>query len=1377
MKPIYLRILAATLLLTAIPAKAIAAEDGAAEPPFRFYSVADGLTQSEVRDMEQDRAGYLWFTTSRGLNRYDGREFENLTIADGLPTNALTALEIAEDDSIWVGDERGGITVLRNGQISESIAPLSDSDGAIVDIEVIDGEAIAIADGAGILHVVGQQGSSILRRIAGEWAHASNLVEWDGKFLFVADDGAYTLELDPRPAIFPLSKEISLLHADDQELWAVNRQKQLGRFSELVFELVADLPAEQSPRSVSSDSVGTVWVSGDTELFAVHGAGPRWRDDKVSVRRYPDFDELSNIYVDHERTLWISSGSRLVRFLGDRFQHYRLQTGSDPETIWAITEDAQGRFWFGTQNHVVVRNADATLTLLGPQNGLPTGAVRDLVTGPDNVVWAGIHGEGVYRVSTQSLRASRVAGTEGLTVLDLAYDSRGFLWFSTEESGVFRFDESAQTLDGYPAPEGTSVYTLDLGEDGSVWFGADEQGLVHLTPLEDGAFEQEIFGKEHGLEHFLFDHVRFSRAGHAWIATEEGGLYAFEGGRFRSLSGGTPYSDQTVYLVEELDNGTVVVGGEQGLYQFVPGESRTVHYNQMSGFMALETNVHATYFDSDGWLWIGTVDGASRMDTSLPVPDEVKLTPQIVSMTTLVGNKVIPDGGQVESSKTGLSIEFAAISLLNPRDVELSYSLEGVDDAWGAATTNRTVEYTRIPAGTHRFMVRARYPGGEWSEAIASRSFTVQPFFWQRPIFIMAVLLAAILAIRAAMVYRTRNIERVNAMLKAQVNERTKSIEEAKRHLQVSNERLSREVEERRKADEARNELEMRFRKAFENAPIGMGLLDAEGRLFDSNPALSLMLWNTNALDDQPYMTEVIVEEDRSRFKDRYEQLVGGNIDTLDERFDCESVAGQILKTEFNISPVTAGDDGFNYSVVQVQDLTESITLTDQLEYQARYDELTGLHNRRAFEAELDRAWQFSRDKEQHSFLLYMDLDQFKVVNDTSGHAAGDKLLQQLSDILLANVRSNDTVGRMGGDEFAIILWKCPRDVAERIAESIRAEIEAFRFHWDTETYKVGVSVGGVALDSRLGDISEIQQLADTACFTAKEDGRNRVHMVDGEKDSARAHRKQIRWVQRLREAMDNNRFAIYAQRIKPLDDSIEEPPRYEVLLRLRDPETRRLIPPGAFLPAAERYGLSVELDEWVVRNLLHALFLFQSFAAEHRRYWINLSGLSIGEKRFASFLRKAVTECPLPPGTINFEITETAVIRNVVEAGRLIGELRDMGCEFALDDFGSGLSSFGYLKKLPVSSLKIDGMFIRNIVSDETDRIFVKSIIDIAHTLDIKTTCELIENEEMLGVVRELGADYAQGFAIERPFELAPRFPGKASSETDAGQQQRIAG
>ncbi len=576
------------------------------------------------------------------------------------------------------------------------------------------------------------------------------------------------------------------------------------------------------------------------------------------------------------------------------------------------------------------------------------------------------------------------------------------------------------------------------------------------------------------------------------------------------------------------------------------------------------------------------------------------------------------------------------------------------------------------------------------------------------------------------------------------------------------------------RANRERNELETRYRRAFDIAPIGMGLLDIDGMLFNTNPALREMLWPDSGAPPQFRFAEMLDGDDLDRFTSQYKKLISGELDSLDENLSCRNAAGEIIQTLVSLSTVRCEMNNFLYAVLQVQDVTESQKLADQLEYQARNDELTGLLNRRSFEVELGRAWEQGNTGKKKSYLLFMDLDQFKVVNDTSGHAAGDQLLKNVSEILLDKVRDNDTVCRLGGDEFGIILWRCPTDVAKNIAESIRAGIESLRFHWETETYHIGISIGGLAIDPAVGDTAEVQQLADAACYAAKEEGRNRVHLVAGEKDSARVRRGQVRWVQRLREAMDRNHFAIYGQMIKPLAEDADEPERLEILLRLRNPVTRKLIPPGAFLPAAERYGMSVELDQWVVQSLLDKLFIHQSFQAEHRKYWINLSATSIGDQRFAKFLTDAIEHSPLPPGTVNFEITETSVIRSVVEAGKLMSALREMGCQFAMDDFGSGLSSFEYLKKLPVDYLKIDGKIVRNILSDETNRIFVKSIIDIARALGIKTIAEFVETDELLEMVRDLGADYAQGFSIHRPFELAPRFPQSVSVPAPANARQK---
>ena len=1365
-----------TLVLLALVASAVAwAADGSPEPQFRFYSVADGLAQSEVFDIEQDHAGFLWLTSGRGLIRFDGERFTNVSIASGLAAMQVTALDIAADDTVWVGSEDGDIVILQNGEIASRIQSHLEQPAAITDIESFNGQALAIIDGVGLLHIRETDSGKVGNILAGDWSAAANIVESDNRLWFLADNDLHTIELEPSLSIRQIASDIRAVHAGYGALWAVDGENRLGHVTNRGFELVADLSTSEPVRAITSDRDGRVWLATMHELVSIDVPAD---GDVETIRRYGPFEQLYDLHADREGTLWLSSGMVLGRFLGDRFQHYKLSTGAEPQTVWGITQDSAGRFWFATQKSLLLKDHDESLHVVGSAYGIPEAVVRDIVrTEGGRFLWAGVTGHGLFRIDTNDLTSGVVPGTEGMEILDLEVSPSGQVWIATMASGITRYDTVSGALDRYPAPDGQPVYTLSSGADGSVWAGVDNVGVARFVPGQSSGFEVSVPEKLGAENPMLFAQVRMKDANSAWIASEDGGVFVYADGNFERVEGVAPDFNRTAYVIEPLGDGSIVVGGENGLNHFVPGAAGSEYYNEYSGFLGLESNAHATYLDDDGGLWIGTVDGASRMDTSIPIRSRGSLRPRIDRVRTLGGNLPVGPDDALPNDASGVVIDVASISLLHPRSVEISYRLQGVDSGWSVPTTGRQVQYTRLPPGDHVLQLRARHPGGEWSGATTTKVFSVPPKIWQRPAFLILAAALSLLCIRGAMVFRTRQIERVNRNLMEQVSERTRSIEEARLNLQLSNERLSREMRERRKANRARVEIEERFRKAFENAPIGMGLMDSESRLFDSNPALMQMLWGTSRASKPWRFVDAIVEAEQERFETRFAELIEGRRKKLDGRYECQSLSGKMLHTEVNVSAVHRDNGEFLYAVIQIQDVTESMRLTTKLQHQAKFDELTGLYNRREFESELDRAWAFSKEKDQHSFLLYMDLDQFKVVNDTSGHAAGDKLLQRLSEILLSHVRVNDTVGRMGGDEFAIILWECPEPVAARIAESIRSAIESFRFQWDNENYRVGVSIGGVPLDSRMGDVDEILQLADSACFAAKEEGRNRVHMVTDEKDSARAHRRQIRWVQRIREAMDKNLFAIYAQRIAPLASDVNEPPRYEVLLRLRDPVTRKLVPPGAFLPATERYGLSRELDEWVVRNLIKALYVYQSFEAEHRRYWVNLSGLSVGEKRFASFLRTAVENSPLPPGTLNFEITETAVIRNVAEAGQLITELREMGCEFALDDFGSGLSSFGYLRRLPVSVLKIDGMFVRNILHDETDRIFVKSIIDIARTLNIKTVCEFIEDERMLAVVRDLGADYAQGFAIERPFELTPGFPGVKTDDEHAFEPQAIVG
>ncbi|MBT8065637.1 MAG: EAL domain-containing protein [Gammaproteobacteria bacterium] len=1379
----------ALVALTLLSAAPVLATGGEAEAPFRYYTVLDGLTQSNVVDVEQDQAGYLWFTTARGLNRYDGKEFDQYTIADGLPNNSLTSLHVNENNSVWVGDARGGLTLIHGARVVHSIEPAPAMSKPVLDVEAIDDRTFVVIEDEGIAEVVVEDGEFLLQHVIGSEATGIIDLATHGASVWAqSTSGLYRFDFEPEPKLELLDESVRQLHVDQAgALLVADKFGQVGTWQDGSITHALKIESDNPIVSIVVDREGLVWVATSNELFNFDGRGRRSEYLAAEVRKFSGIDDVTSMFVDRENSLWLSTGSRLIRFLGDRFEHYRLRTSFDSETVWAVSEDTEGRYWFATESKLILRHHDESIEVVGEESGIPKGTVRDVVSDGNGNLWVGMTDKGLFQLDVGALRARHLEESGTASILDVDVASDGSVWYSTIGSGVFQYRPDEASLTRFPTPENTSVYSLDISPDGSVWYGADEVGLVQLVPRADGGFEQRIIGgdataADNGLEYVrltpgeeggieeimldaqaglpkrLFNHVSLTGPDSAWIATEEGGLYLFDGRRFTDYGEVTPLADQTVYLVHPLENGSVVVGGEQGLYQFVPGTPGVAHYNPQTGFVGMETNVHSTFVDSEGSLWIGTVDGATRMDVTQPMPRPLEPTPKIVRVESQLSGRQILDNEEIEPRELGARIEFAAISLLSPRGMQYSYKLDGVDSDWGPPTTSRSVSYPRIPPGDYEFVVRARYPGGDWSSQTASYNFVVLPFFWQQPWFIVALLIAAAFLLRSFMIYRTRNIEWLNETLQGQVEERTESIERARQELELSNARLSEEIE-------ARAEVETRFLNAFENAPIGMGLLDADGVLFDANPALKDMFWP--ALLHRKF-ADTISDDDREHFEQQYEIVVKTELSSLHEKFVCIGAAGEEIQAVVNLSVVSSDTGEFLYSVLQVQDVTESMQLTVQLEYQASYDELTGLLNRRAFEAQLESAWQNSAESEKKSYLMFMDLDQFKVVNDTSGHTAGDQLLRAVSDILKDSVRNDDVVGRLGGDEFAIILLECPTDIARRIAESIRQRIEDFRFHWDVETYRIGVSIGGVPIDPEVGDISELQQLADAACYAAKEAGRNRVHMVSGEKDSARAHRGQVRWVQRLREAMDRNRFAIYAQPIRPVDDDGEERESLEILLRLRDPESRKLVPPGAFLPAAERYGMSIELDKWVITSLFNMLFVHHAFEAVHRKYWINLSGSSVGDRRFAEFLKHAVANSPLPPGTINFEITETSVIRNIAEAGELISALREMGCQFALDDFGSGLSSFTYLKNLPVDIVKIDGSFIRDLLKDDTDRIFVKSIIDIAHTLDIKVVAEFVEDEKTLEMLRELGADYIQGFMTGRPFVFAPRFPKIAESEND---------
>jgi len=463
---------------------------------------------------------------------------------------------------------------------------------------------------------------------------------------------------------------------------------------------------------------------------------------------------------------------------------------------------------------------------------------------------------------------------------------------------------------------------------------------------------------------------------------------------------------------------------------------------------------------------------------------------------------------------------------------------------------------------------------------------------------------------------------------------------------------------------------------------------------------------------------------------------------------------GSRIAIQDSAAPIQDGSGEVVGAVMVFHDVSQERQLHRKLSYYASHDSLTGLINRREFEERLSTALGSVRRQELTSYaLLYMDLDQFKVVNDTCGHTAGDLLLRQLGDLLQSRVRGSDVLARLGGDEFAVLLSDCAMTEAVQVADALREAVSDFRFSWQDSSMRVGASIGIVPVEAESRDVGALLSAADVACYVAKDLGRNRIHVYQ-EGDAAERH-QEMQWVARINKAREEERFELYFQPIVPIGGSsgalYQAPSQYELLLRMRD-EGGKVIAPDSFIPAAERYNLMPSLDRWVVTQVLDSLVYRGDEDVDPYTLAVNLSGTTLNDARFLDFMLQQLSAANLPPRALCFEITETAAITNLANVVHFMNALKAQGCQFALDDFGSGLSSLTYLKNLPVDYVKIDGQFIRNVAQDSADKSMVEAIARMARALNIETIAERVESGEVLTRLGEIGVSFAQGFFIAVP-------------------------
>lgn len=559
------------------------------------------------------------------------------------------------------------------------------------------------------------------------------------------------------------------------------------------------------------------------------------------------------------------------------------------------------------------------------------------------------------------------------------------------------------------------------------------------------------------------------------------------------------------------------------------------------------------------------------------------------------------------------------------------------------------------------------------------------------------------------------------------------------------------DMTKRKKREIALKESENRFRALYDANPAMFFTINQDNAIVSVNEFGAEKLgYRVNDLIGRSKM-DIIFSEDREDYQNKIEACFLDSKNTHNWEIRKVKNNGSIIWSRES-ARVINDVDGSQTLLIVSEDITDAHKLSQQLSYQASHDALTGLVNRREFEIRLERLVHGGEGSGEEHALCYLDLDQFKVINDTCGHLAGDELLRQLGALFKSKVRKKDTLARLGGDEFGVLMENCSLEQAQRVAHDLRELVEEFHFVWADKRFSIGVSIGLVPIDDSGGSTAtDILSAADASCYAAKDAGRNRVHVYHPEDIDLAVHRGQMQWVSKINHALEEDRFRLYLQPIVSLSEEDKDKKHYECLVRMID-KKGKIILPGAFLPAAERYDLSTKIDRWVFES---AYTWLAKRPGKHKNLIscsINLSGHSLNNEEFLNYIVNKLNEGKVLPSNICFEITETVAISSLSNAIKFMEILKNKGCFFALDDFGSGVSSFGYLKNLPVDFLKIDGMFIRDMINDPIDLEMVRSINEIGHVMGKKTIAEFVENKETLERLKELGVDYAQGYYMGKP-------------------------
>jgi len=726
-------------------------------PPFRLYNTSDGMSQTRVHALTQDKHGYLWLATVRGLNRFDGNEFKPITIRHGLRTNPQFSLYVDDVGDIWSGDVTGGVSRIRNSQVIETIPPPTEAAARLKSLAVIEHKVFRSIAGKGLYQtdLKDTEKTTLLTESAPD-----KLIVKDGHLIFVIQEKLYAWK--PNTSF----KEAMIANSFKKAAIGSGTGVYLLSKKGEVFLWDADglqdtqfkIPANVSAFTV--DKNGQVWYVFEDTLVT-----PNKMRMKLPVKQVID------AYVDRDGVIWIAGGNGLVRYLGSRFKHLPLGPSAPSRVVFGGSEDVNGTKWFATEGGLIARYADGRVISVSDEIALPSGRAVAVEPYGTEYMLVSYPRNGIYQipVSLQS-SAKQLADTTGWVVTEITHDNEGNTWVLGARNGLLKYSDIKKTPEHIQLPDAGLAVSMSAVDEGGLVVAVRDVGIVRVQGEDVSVLPQTT-----GIEK-RFIHLNAKSASSIWLVTSDGGVFHLQDDVLTQYAQDTDLSDQSVYFVEPINNDILILGAERGVYQLSLQENQLYHYGVLEGFIGIETNARSTFRDRFGYLWIGTILGATRMDTLFPMPVFPPLNPYIHMFTTDLKQSKLDADAVIEADDRGLNVGYVAVSPKFPDGIEYSYRLLGVDESWSLPTSLTSVRFATLPHGTYTFEVKARYRGHQWSE-IARRKVVVKPHFWQTPWFIAGCILLSLLLIALAVQLRLSAIQRTNYRLKKQVALRTEHLE------------------------------------------------------------------------------------------------------------------------------------------------------------------------------------------------------------------------------------------------------------------------------------------------------------------------------------------------------------------------------------------------------------------------------------------------------------------------------------------------------------------------------------------------------------------------------------------------------------------------